>query len=38
MLLKTKEGCGKLYGQAGMLMKTKEIVSYYGYVIENKGG
>jgi hypothetical protein len=37
MLLKTKDGCGKLYGEAGMSMNTKEIRVESGNVVENKG-
>jgi hypothetical protein len=38
MLLKTKDCCGKLCGEAGMSMKTKEMRVESGNVIENKGG
>jgi hypothetical protein len=37
MSVKTKERCGKLGKEAGMLLKTKEIASKSGNVIENKG-
>jgi uncharacterized membrane protein len=37
MLLKTKDGCAKLCGEAGMLMKTKEIRCESGNVAENTG-
>jgi hypothetical protein len=37
MLLKTKDGCGKLRVEAGMYMKTKEIRVECGNVIEKKG-
>jgi hypothetical protein len=37
MLLKTKEGCGKLGREAGMYMKTKEMRSKGRNVIEKKG-
>jgi hypothetical protein len=36
--LKTKDGCGKLRGGAGMYMKTKEMRAQSGNVIEKKGG
>jgi hypothetical protein len=38
MLLKTKGRCEKLWGFAGMYMKTKEMSAESGYVGENKGG
>jgi hypothetical protein len=37
MLLKTKDRCGKSDGEAGMCLKTKEIRSQSGNVIEKKG-
>ncbi|MGA2611642.1 MAG: hypothetical protein ABSH01_29710 [Terriglobia bacterium] len=36
--MKTKDGCGKLWGKAGMFMKKKEIRVESGNVGENKGG
>jgi hypothetical protein len=35
--MKTKDGCGKLWGKAGMSMKTKEIRVGSGNVAENRG-
>jgi hypothetical protein len=37
MLLKTKDGRGKLCAEAGMYMKTKEMRVESGNVIEKKG-
>jgi hypothetical protein len=37
MLLKTKDGCGKLSHKAGMYLKTKEILAEGGNVTENTG-
>jgi hypothetical protein len=37
MLLKTKDGRGKLWGEAGMYMKKKEMRVGNGNVIEKKG-
>jgi len=37
MLLKTKERCGKSGWEAGMCLKTKEIRSKSGNVVEKKG-
>jgi hypothetical protein len=37
MLLKTKDGCGKLGCETGMSMKTKEILVESGNVVEKKG-
>jgi hypothetical protein len=37
MLLKTKDRCGKSEAEAGMCLKTKEIRSQSGDVIEKKG-
>jgi hypothetical protein len=36
MLLKTKEECGRLWREAGMYMKTKEMLAESGNVIEKK--
>jgi hypothetical protein len=38
MLLKTKDRTWKAAGEAGMCMKTKEILSESGNVVEKKGG
>jgi hypothetical protein len=38
MSLKTKDRCGKPWGEAGMSMKTQEIGAESGNVIEKKGG
>jgi len=38
MLLKTKDRCEKLWGLAGIYMKTKEMSAEGGNVFENKGG
>jgi hypothetical protein len=35
--MKTKDRCGKLWGEAGILLKTKEIRGESGNVGENKG-
>jgi hypothetical protein len=37
MSLKTKDPCGKLWSEAGMYMKTKEIIAECGNLIEKKG-
>jgi hypothetical protein len=37
MSLKTKDGCGKLNGEAGMYLKIKEIRADSGNVVENTG-
>jgi hypothetical protein len=37
MSLKTKDRCGESEGEAGMCLKTKEIRSQGGNVIEKKG-
>jgi hypothetical protein len=37
MLLKIKDHCGKLRGEAGMLLITKDIRDITGNVIETKG-
>jgi hypothetical protein len=37
MSLKTKDRCGKLGDEAGMSLKTKEILAKCGNVIENEG-
>jgi hypothetical protein len=37
MLLKTKDGCGKLGEEAGMSMKKSYLAPYGGNVLEKKG-
>ena len=37
MSMKTKDRCGELADEAGMLLKTNHLAKYCGNVVENKG-